>query len=281
MNEDEEIPHQQQQQHESSTAVSVEQDSQLTKEPTDTAHRSDTVDRDDVDNVEAVSSDESDDFAEEDAWLLAGHFLEEDDDENENQRASDPEQYVAQLMDAREMLELRSSLRKTERQIETCGRMREFVPRKPAPPPSPECRNARRAIAASPPSQHRERSIRPGVVNNTFDRAFDGEGGDCRHLELTSSGPTRAFLTAAPSTDAILAPIPGTSRKKKKDYDLVLQRELRQLRGGYSGLPMCITSYANDMRRRHSQIWSCCTRTRSAHCSRCVRADFPLKRVRM
>lgn len=185
------------------------------------------------DNDHSSKSDNDDEFAEEDAWLVAGHFLSDDDDDNDN----DSERYVPQLMDTREMCELRSTLRKSERQIATCGRLREFVPRKPAA--SPEHRGGKRVVSGMCRRDGTDASASSvGHSNTTNDSRL--ERLQQNHDGSWTSGPTRAFLTAAPSTAAIGAQdVPQSARRSRKqeDFAVVLRRELRQLRGA----SMCLS----------------------------------------
>lgn len=167
----------------------------------------------------ASSKCERNDFAEEDACLLAHHFLGDEGGGSENPRERDPERYIPQLMDVQQMQELRSSLLKSERQIQTCGRMREFTPRKHTP--SQEVQTGRRANTSFA-TQNLE-------VNTTsaFDCIYSTDG---RSLRATTKQP-RTFLTAASSSSVIPEAKSAARCTKKENYAVVLRRELQQLRG--------------------------------------------------
>ncbi|KAF1330394.1 hypothetical protein FI667_g5172, partial [Globisporangium splendens] len=172
---------------------------------------------------------EDEEFAEEDAWLRAGHFL----DETNPDDALDATHYTPQLMDVRAMNSLRTSLRKSEAQIEMCGRMREFVPRKPAAATSNGL-----AFMGSKRCGHARGQPRPDVAACVTNTSVASDLGQ-RHpvSSLLTFGPTRAFLTAAPST-AALAVSPSLSHRKE-DFAVVLRRELYQLRGT-TGCTFCV-----------------------------------------
>lgn len=162
--------------------------------------------------VDADAQEEEEDFAEEDAWLLACHFL--DDDERER----DSERYVPQLMDAREMRQLRATLRKSEMQIQTCGRLREFTPRKPVASPESHARRRNSNLTAQ----------RPGG-NNTVGNNNSSSDAQPQESDVSLTlGPTCAFLTAVPPTAALLSP---STSHRKQDFAVVLRRELRRVRG--------------------------------------------------
>ncbi|GAB9472329.1 hypothetical protein Gpo141_00009510 [Globisporangium polare] len=174
---------------------------------------------DDTSNAE----EEDDEFAEEDAWLLACRFLEDNDE-----RERDPERYVPQLMDAREMRQLRATLRKSEAQIQTCGRMREFTPCKPVASPKSHARRRNSNLAAQ---RHDGKGRCSANNNNNSSGGFDA-GNAVQHRQqqgdapLTLS-PTRVFLTAVPPTAALLSP---RASQQKEGFALVLRRELQQVR---------------------------------------------------
>lgn len=184
------------------------------------------------DDKDAVAGEE-DDFAEEDAWLLACHFL--DDDEGKQ----DTERYVPQLMDAREMRQLRVTLRKSETQIRTCGRMREFTPRKPVASPESHARRRNSNLATQRHGKN------PSLSNiNSNSGGFD-TGNAVQHQQqqqkndaLLTLGPTRAFLTSVPPTAAALS---SRMSQQKQDFALVLRRELRQVRGSLAAMTPCYT----------------------------------------
>lgn len=183
------------------------------------------------DDNDAVAEEE-DDFAEEDAWLLACHFL--DDDEGEQ----DTERYVPQLMDAREMRQLRATLRKSETQIQTCGRMREFTPRKPVASPESHTRRRNSNLATQ------RHGGNPSLSNNNNSGGFDAGNAVQQQQQqqksdaLLTLGPTRAFLTAVPPTAAALS---SRMSQQKQDFALVLRRELRQVRGSLAAMTPCCT----------------------------------------
>ncbi|DAZ96414.1 TPA: hypothetical protein N0F65_012495 [Lagenidium giganteum] len=155
-------------------------------------------------DVERDREDSASETDEEDVWIK--EQIERDELERATQIA-DPDGYKPQLMDAHEMTLLRRALKHGEVRLQQDGRLREFVPRRPA--------SNRMRRPHAPPA-----SVRPATT--TAVRAVDGWGD-------VDENHHRSMRTPPPGALEPLPPVPA-SPPKRMLYAKALRREMHELK---------------------------------------------------